>query len=204
MSAFHHRFDFVQILIFIAVALRTLLIAPWHHAATCSISSSVHSASRWGLSLASSAHSVSAASVSSSVIAAKFHPTSLLWSASSCLSAATSYSITSWWDPVAWLSAWMNHVVLGRFADVKSISDSPSWSSHVVQCVGWPSFPTSSPFSSITSSQQAAFCCTRHLESHWLLCGLKSPVGTVPPCLMTPCQANVRASLSPDCVSLWS
>jgi len=131
MSAFHHLFDLAQILSFFAMALRTLLIASWHHAASCSTLSSVYSASSWALSFASSIHSFSTASASFSVIAARFHPITLSWSASSCRSTLTSHSITSWSHPVAWLSASMVHFTIGQFASVRPMTDSPSWFSLV-------------------------------------------------------------------------
>ena len=135
ISEIHLLFDLAQILIIFAVALSTLLIASWHHAASCSNSPSVHSASRWALSFASSIHSFSAASTSFSIIAAKFHRTTFSWSASSCPSASTSHSLTSWSDQVPWSSASMDHFVIGRFTNIKSMSDSPTWSALVQLCV---------------------------------------------------------------------
>jgi len=203
MSAFHYLIDVRYILIFFALASRTQLIASWHHEASCSTSFSVHSAYSWALSFASSIHCFSAASASFSVIAAKFHPSTLSWSPSSWLSTPTSHSITSWSDPVAWSSASMVHFTIGRFASIRSMTDSPSWPSLVQWWVGLPLFLISSPFWSITSSQNAAFRSTWHLRSHRLLWALKSPVRMVLRHWMTLCQFNIRAglSLSPGCAS---
>jgi len=204
MSAFRHLVDLAQILMFIAMGSRMLPIASWHHAGSCSILSAVRSASRWDLSFAHSIHSFSAASTSSSVNAAKCHTTTLSSSASSCLSASSSHSITSWSDPLARSSASMDHPVIGRFATIRSMTDSPSWPSLVQWWVALPSFSISSPFPSITSSKNAAFPWTWHLGSHRMLCGMKSPMGKVPRCQITLCQFNFHASLTPNCAFLSS
>ena len=186
MVAFHRLVDLVQSPILIAVVSRTLLIASWYHAASCSTFSAMYSASRWALSFGTSIHSFSAFSMFSSIIAAMFHHTSLSWSAS-CLCMSTSHSITSLSDLVEWLSASMNHVVGGWWASIRLITNSPSWRSLVRWWVALDLFPISSPFSSGTSSQNEAYGCTWHPGSHCMVWDLKSPVRTAPPSWKTLC-----------------
>jgi len=204
MSPFHHLFDFAQMLIFLAVTSRTLLSVSWYQVATCSTSSAVHAESRCALSFANSIHSFLAASWSSSVIAARFHPTTSSWSASSGVSTSTSHPMTSWSEPVAWFSASMVHFPIGQFAKVKSRTYLPSRTPLFQYWVAQSSFPISSPFLSVISSQMTASRGLMHLGSHRLLWALKSPESTVQPCRMIRCNLSFRAGLSRDCVSFWT
>ena len=179
-------------------------LAFWHHAVSSSTSSGVHTPFRWSLSFTSSIHSCTTASMFSYIIAVKFHPSTDSWSAFSFLSTFTFHSKTSWPDPMTWSPTIMDHVVVSWFASAMSMTNSPSWPSLVEWWVAPPQFLISSRFSSITSSQNAAFCCTWHLGFHCVRWALNSPVWTVPPSRLRFCQFNICAGLSPDRIILWS
>jgi len=69
--------------------------------------------------------------------------------------------------------------------------------------VALPSFLISSPFLTIISSQNAAFRCTWHFESYYMLWVLKSLARTVPTCHMTCNHIICLPDLSPDCGDLY-